>query len=74
MPIEQEIDIRAEKGAYFICAELNLEADVKKTWMLVANVNQGPAAIVEISEKLKSVENLEKEVLENKKPILEFSN
>ncbi len=64
-PIEQEIDIRAEKGAYFICAEINLEADAKKTWMLAANVNQGPAAIVGISEKLKSVENLEKEVLED---------
>ncbi len=63
LPIEQEIDIRAEKGAYFICAELTLEADAKKTWMLAANVNLGPAAVVNISEKLKSVENLEKEVL-----------
>jgi predicted site-specific integrase-resolvase len=65
LQIQQEIDIRAEKGAYFICAEINLEADAKKTWMLAANVNQGPAAIVGISEKLKSVENLEKEVLED---------
>ncbi len=63
LPIEQEIDIRAEKGAYFICAELTLEADAKKTWLLAADVNQGPAAVVNISEKLKSVENLEKEVL-----------
>ncbi|MDO9274627.1 MAG: hypothetical protein Q7T92_03645, partial [Lutibacter sp.] len=61
--IEQEIDIRAEKGAYFVCSELNLEADANKTWMIAANVNQGPAAVVNISERLKSVENLEKEVL-----------
>ncbi|MHB1146970.1 MAG: hypothetical protein ACYC01_05170 [Lutibacter sp.] len=61
--IKQEIDIRAEKGAYFVCAEINLEAHAKKTWMLAANVNQGPAAVVNISEKLKSVKNLEKEVL-----------
>ncbi|MDO9037227.1 MAG: hypothetical protein Q7U59_02650, partial [Lutibacter sp.] len=47
--IEQETDIRAEKGAYFICAEINLEANTKKTWIIVANVNQGPAAIVNIS-------------------------
>ncbi|MHB1107714.1 MAG: hypothetical protein ACYCZ2_15270, partial [Lutibacter sp.] len=47
--IEQELDIRAEKGAYFICAEINLEANAKKTWTIVANVNQGPAAIVNIS-------------------------
>lgn len=61
--IEQEIDIRAEKGAYFIGAEINLEANAKKTWNIVANVNQGPAAIVNISEKLKSAKNLEQEVL-----------
>jgi len=63
--IEQEIDIRAEKGAYFICAEINLEANAKKTWTIVANVNQGPAAIVNISEKLKSPKNLQQEVLED---------
>lgn len=63
LPIAQEIDIRAEKGAYFICANLNLEADAKKTWMIAANVNQGPAAVVNISEKLKSPESLEKAVL-----------
>jgi len=61
--IEQEIDIRAEKGAYFIGAEINLETNAKKTWTIVANVNKGPAAIVNISEKLKSPKNLEKEVL-----------
>ncbi|MDP2068906.1 MAG: hypothetical protein Q8K04_08065 [Lutibacter sp.] len=61
--IELETDIRAEKGAYFICAEINLEANAKKTWTIVANVNQGPAAIVNISEKLKSPKNLEQEVL-----------
>jgi len=61
--IEQEIDIRAEKGAYFVCAEMNLEVNTKKTWTIVANVNQGPAAIVNISEKLKSPKNLEQEVL-----------
>lgn len=63
LPIEQEIDIRAEKGAYFICAEINLEANTQKTWAIVANVNQGPAAIANISEKLKSPKNLEREVL-----------
>ncbi len=61
--IEQEIDIRAEKGAYFISAELKLEAGTEKNWMIAANVNQGPAAIVGISEKLKSVKNLQREVL-----------
>lgn len=61
--IKQEIDIRAEKGAYFVSAELKLEAGAEKNWMISANVNQGPSAIVGISEKLKSVKNLQQEVL-----------
>jgi hypothetical protein len=61
--IKQEIDIRAEKGAYFVSAQLKLEAGAEKNWMIVANVNQGPAGVVGISEKLKSVKNLQQEVL-----------
>lgn len=63
LPIEQEIDIRAEKGAYFTFSEFKLKSKESKNWMLVANVNQGPAAIVNISEKLKSIKNLQQEVL-----------
>ena len=61
--IQQEIDVRAEKGAYFICSDLKLVADSTKNWIIVANVNQGPSAIVAISEKLKSSQKLYQEVL-----------
>ena len=60
--IKQETDIRAEKGAYFVASEFKLHSKSKQNWMLVANVNQGPSAIVDISEKLKNAENLWAEV------------
>ena len=63
--IQQEVDVRAEKGAYFICAELALQPNYDKTWMIVANVNQSIIAIKEISEKIKNESNLFEIVQEN---------
>ena len=52
--IEQEIDIKAEKGAYFVCSDMALEPGSEKTWMIVANVNQSMVNISEITELIKS--------------------
>jgi hypothetical protein len=62
-PIQQETDIKAEKGAYFVCADLILQPEKAKKWILTANVNQGPSAVIAISEKLKTPENLLRDVL-----------
>jgi hypothetical protein len=51
--IKQEVDVKAEKGAYFVCSEMTLNPETEKTWMIVANVNQSITAINEISEKIK---------------------
>jgi len=64
-PIQQEIDIRAEKGAYFISSEIDIKAKEEKKWMIVANVNQGPSDMVAIAEKLKFKNKLYKEVLDD---------
>lgn len=63
--IEQEVDIRAEKGAYFVCADVTLLPEIEKTWMTVANVNQSIITINEISEKIKNENNLSEVVQEN---------
>ncbi len=47
-----ELDVKAEKGAYFSVQELSLNAHEEKTWMLIANVNQGASSIAEISKKI----------------------
>ena len=48
--IDQEVDVKAEKGAYFVNAEITIAPGGSKDWMVVANVNQGPSQVVEISE------------------------
>ncbi|UMB52546.1 hypothetical protein MKD41_09345 [Lutibacter sp. A64] len=56
--IKQEYDIRAEKGAYFVSSEIKLRSKSVQSWFLAANVNQGPSAIVNISEQLKNPKDL----------------
>ena len=56
--IQQEIDIKAEKGAYFICAELTIEAETEKNWRIIADVNQSIVSIVQIKEIIKNEPNL----------------
>jgi hypothetical protein len=57
-PIQSEVDIRAEKGAYFIKSEQQLDSEVEKSWMIVADVNQTVSKVTEISEKIKTDKKL----------------
>ena len=56
--VVQENDIKAEKGAYFVCADLTLDAQGEKSWMTVANVNQSIVSITAIANKIKNESNL----------------
>ena len=56
--VTQEVDVKAEKGAYFVCADLSLEAGGESSWMLVANVNQTMVNISSISELIKNEKDL----------------
>ena len=54
----QEVDVKAEKGAYFISADLILEANETKQWYFVANVNQTIGDIQNISKAINNDQNL----------------
>lgn len=58
IPIQQEEDVKAEKGAYFIHAEVILSPKGEKEWMIMADVNQNHSAIARISEGIKSEKQL----------------
>jgi hypothetical protein len=62
LPIEQEVDIKAEKSAYFVHAELKLEGKKEKSWLIVANVNQGPSDVAHISNLLGTEKDLIQEI------------
>ncbi|MBQ0787593.1 MAG: hypothetical protein KBT69_08840 [Oceanihabitans sp.] len=57
--LQEEVDVRAEKGAYFINKTIEVDSNSKKEWMLIGNVNQTISAIHAISEKIKNNSNLE---------------
>ena len=56
LPKQEEVDVKAEKGAYFINADITLEAKAEKQWMIVTNVNQNHAGVVQMIEKIRNVQ------------------
>ncbi len=64
-PIHEEVDIKGEKGAYFICAEFLLQCNENKEWVMVAEVEQNQSAIAAISQRIKNDTDLEKQVRED---------
>jgi hypothetical protein len=56
--IHQEVDVKAEKGAYFISSEITLSPDEKKEWMLIANVNQTMVNIAQVSNLIENEKNI----------------
>ena len=51
--IHEEIDVRAEKGAYFVHDTLSLSANAEKEWLIVADLNKNHAAIAKIEKTIK---------------------
>jgi hypothetical protein len=58
LALTEETDIKAEKGAYFICADISLEAKSKKEWITVADVNQSASQVIAISKAIKTDKHL----------------
>jgi len=58
LPIKEEEDIKAEKGAYLIHSSILLESKSKKEWTTVADVNQSASQIMGIAKALKTDKHL----------------
>ena len=63
--VQEEMDVKAEKGAYFINSEIELQPKAHKAWMILANVNQNHSAIAKLSKSIKEDAHLEDKVKEN---------
>jgi len=57
--VNQEIDVKAEKGAYFVSDTLELHPNSEDSWTFVANVNQSITGVVEVAELIKNEKDLE---------------
>lgn len=61
-PVSQEIDVKAEKGAYFVNTQLKLEGNSSKEWMIVANVNQNHSDIAHLLKQIEDADGLEDKI------------
>ncbi|OWY23819.1 hypothetical protein BVG80_07665 [Sphingobacteriales bacterium TSM_CSM] len=50
--IQEECDVKGEKGAYFVHATVNLSGNEAKKWKIVANVNQNQAQVIALNHLL----------------------
>ncbi len=57
--IHQEVDMKAEKGAYLIASDISLYPSEEKKWLFVANVNQSISDIVQVGDIIKNQNNLQ---------------
>lgn len=60
--IIEENDVKGEKGAYFISADIRLPGNGIKKWKIVANVNQNHSSIISLCQSIKENVNLGKEL------------
>jgi hypothetical protein len=63
--IQEEDDVKGEKGAYLIYDQITLKAGEKKEWGIVLNVNQSQSQVIALSEQIVSTQDLAKTVLED---------
>ena len=59
LPLEDECDVKGEKGAYFVHKEILLKANATRSWIIVANVNQNNAQVIELNQKIREEGNLD---------------
>lgn len=52
--VQEEIDVKGEKGAYFLSNEITLAATNSKEWMIVADVNKSISAITALSKEIQT--------------------
>ena len=60
--VHEEIDVKAEKGAYLLHTEITLAFGDEKKWTIVANVNQDHSAIAELSKSIQEDSQILKKV------------
>lgn len=57
--VQEETDVKGEKGAYFVLADLRLTAGAEKQWMIMADVNKNHVAVARLSETIKQERSLD---------------
>ena len=65
--LRPEVEVRAERGAYFLQADLQLRRGQGAEWLVVADVNQGPSDVARLNQLLRKPVRLQQLVLDDVK-------
>tara|TARA_B110000003_G_scaffold152808_2_gene153531 strand:- start:49278 stop:52748 length:3471 start_codon:yes stop_codon:yes gene_type:complete len=63
--VYKEVDIKAEKGAYFLNSEFTLDKKKSKEWMIIANVNLNHSSIAKLAKQIEEDTSLLKKINES---------
>ena len=63
--IQQETDVKGEKGAYFVYTNATLQPNQTKSWQIIANTNHNHAQIIALIDKIERKVDLVTEVEED---------
>jgi hypothetical protein len=64
--VNQEIDVKAEKGAYFTHSSISLKENEKQEWLFVGEINKSSSDIVALKENIVNnnlIEDINQEIL-----------
>ncbi|MCS6992390.1 MAG: hypothetical protein NZP74_01020 [Anaerolineales bacterium] len=71
--LQPESEVRGQRGAYFVHAQLSLDAGQERCWHLVADVHQDHAALVELRRFLQTPLAQQQQVIEQEIAFNTFS-
>jgi hypothetical protein len=60
--LETETDVRAERGAYLVESQFELRGGQSRTWIMAADVDQGPSQVANLRRLLKTPDRLRRSV------------
>jgi hypothetical protein len=63
--IQSEQDVKGEKGAYLVSAEISLPANSARQWKIIANVNQSQSQVISLRETILNAADLENQLRED---------
>lgn len=65
MPVTQEVDSKATRGAYLLNESISLSSEEEKHWIIVANVNQNISDIEALRHRINQGQGLKKAIMED---------
>jgi len=63
--VQEEIDVKAERGGYFINSSIELGASETKEWKIILDVNKSQSDIVKLIEIIKNHDSLDSDIAED---------